>query len=294
MTQATETAAAPAAEPAWAKINLYLEVLARRDDGYHDLDSLAVFADVGERLHARPAADLSLAIAGPMANALAAEPDNLVLRAARRLRDDAGNDRLGAALHLDKHIPVAAGLGGGSADAGAALRLLNRFWQLDWPLERLLPLAQDLGADVPACLLSQSCYLRETGRRVEPLDDVPPLFMLLVNPGVHVATAQVFKHMRPRGTGARPLAWRGAGAEAFTAALAPRANDMTAAAIALAPAIRQCLDALAALPSPLLVRMSGSGATCFAIFANALAAQQAARMLAAQFPDWYIHATATK
>ncbi|GAB4143117.1 MAG: 4-(cytidine 5'-diphospho)-2-C-methyl-D-erythritol kinase [Sphingomonadales bacterium] len=294
MTPASETAAASAVEPAWAKINLYLEVLARRADGYHDLDSLAVFADVGERLQARPAQDLSLAIGGPMGAALAAERDNLVLRAARRLRDAAGNDRLGAALYLDKHIPVAAGLGGGSADAAAALRLLNRFWQLDWAFERLLPLAQDLGADVPACLLSQSCYLRETGRLIDAVEGIPTLPILLVNPGVHVATAQVFKHIRPRGAGPRPLAWQGTGADAFAAALAPRANDMTAAAIALAPAIRQCLDALAALPSPLLVRMSGSGATCFAIFASELAAKHAAAMLAARFPNWYIHATATK
>lgn len=279
-----------AAEPAYAKINLYLEVLRRRPDGYHDLDSLAVFADLGERLRAEPSDGLSLRLTGPMAPALDHEADNLVLRAARRLRDAAGLAQAGAALVLDKHIPVAAGLGGGSADAAAALRLLNRFWKLDWPLQTLMPLARDLGADVPVCLAAQACYMRGTGGLLEPAPALPPLHMLLANPRVAVPTAAVFRRMTPRGGDAQALDWNPAQPDGLTAALQRRANDMTGAAIDLAPAIRQCLDALAGLPGVQLARMSGSGATCFALLPTAAAASHAAQALQATHPDWFVHA----
>lgn len=270
----------PLAEFAPAKVNLALHVLGRRADGYHLLDSLVVFAAVGDVLRAEPADALTLEVSGPFAAALF-EPDNLVLRAARRLAETAGIVPR-ARLVLDKRLPVASGIGGGSADAAAALRLLARLWHLP-PTPAELALA--LGADVPVCLDCMAARMSGIGESLAPAPRLPPCGLVLVNPGVAVATADVFRVR----TGpfsdplALPAGWPGAAAMA--ADLGRRGNDLEAPAVTLAPAIGTVLTALRALPGVLLARMSGSGATCFALFATAEEARAAAAGIAR--PGWW-------
>ena len=272
-----------------AKINLYLHVIGRRPDGYHRLDSLVVFADIGDRLTAAPAGDLSLTVAGPEGAALAAlGEDNLVLRAARELADATGNPAAGAALVLDKHLPAAAGIGGGSSDAAAALRLLPRLWRQPVGVARMAGIAVQLGADVPACLLARPVWVAGTGDELEPAEDLPPAGIVLANPRRKLPTAAVFAARR----GAFSLPGRFVAmppdAAALATELAARRNDLTEAALTLVPEVGPVLQRLAELPKALLARMSGSGATCFALFADRAAALAAARELAAAEPGWWI------
>jgi 4-diphosphocytidyl-2-C-methyl-D-erythritol kinase len=227
-------------ETAYAKLNLELRVLGRRPDGFHDIDTLFAFAEDGDRLSVDEGEGLSLRVTGDFADRLDRAEDNLVLRAARLLGGR------GAALTLEKRLPVAAGLGGGSADAGAALRLLNRWWDLRLGKAELLALARHLGSDVPACFLSRT--VRGTGRGDVLEEGETPLAgkpLLLVNPGVEVATADVFGR------------WRGVPATG---------NDLEPPALETAPVIGEVLEALRAHQRTCLVGMSGSGATCFAVF----------------------------
>lgn len=257
-------------EHAPAKINLALHLRRRRPDGYHDLESIFAFTRFGDTLNGEAADALTLHLDGPMAAAADVGDDNLVLRAARALAAAAGITA-GARLHLAKHIPVAAGLGGGSADAAAALRLLNRLWGLDWPLARLAELAAPLGADVPVCV--HGCTLFGAGKG-EALSAWPQDFagtpVLLVNPRVAVPTGPVFAGWDRQDRG-------GIAADAPLTALR---NDMTAAAVALQPVIADVLAALAAPGEATLVRMSGSGATCLALYPDAAARDRAAAGLA--------------
>ena len=252
-------------EAAPAKINLYLHLTGRRDDGYHLLDSLVAFAEIGDVLRAEPAETLSLRVAGPFAGGLAAEPDNLILRAARALATEVGVPP-GAHLVLEKHLPVASGIGGGSADAAAALRLLCRLWGLSPDRAVLARLAGKLGADVPACLFGRTCRMGGIGEQLEPAPTLPESGIALVNPGIAVATADVFR-MR-RGTwssrAALPAGW--ADSAAMAADLGQLRNDLEPAAVTLRPVIADVLAALAAAPGCMLARMSGSGATCFGLF----------------------------
>jgi 4-diphosphocytidyl-2-C-methyl-D-erythritol kinase len=274
----------PDAEPAPAKVNLFLHVTGKRPDGYHLLDSLAVFAGIADRLDVAPAEDLSLTITGPFAPSLAAEADNLVLRAARALAAEAGVPATGA-LRLDKQIPVASGIGGGSADAAATLRLLCRVWGLN-PTERVLErIAGSLGADVPVCLRNRPMRMRGVGEILTPAPALPPCGMVLVNPGIPLATVSVF---RARSGGfsreARlPGSWETV--DEMAAALSTMANDLQTPAIGLVPAIGDVLGAIAASRGCLLARMSGSGATCFGLFESAAAAGTAAAELAR--PGWW-------
>jgi 4-diphosphocytidyl-2-C-methyl-D-erythritol kinase len=271
-------------EPAPAKVNLFLHVLGRRPDGYHLLDSLAVFADVGDMLRADPAGALSLAVEGPFAGDLAAEPDNLVLRAARALAAEAGVTD-GARLVLAKHLPVASGVGGGSADAAAALRLLCRLWRIA-PDPMVLPrLAGRLGADVPVCLLGRASRMGGTGEHLEPAPGLPACGIALANPGIALATADVFRARSGAWSGRAdlPASWRDA--REMAGDLRRQRNDLQPAAIALRPAIDEVLSALEATPGCLMARMSGSGATCFGLFADAAAARRAASGL--QRPGWW-------
>ncbi len=266
-----------------AKVNLYLHVTGRRADGYHLLDSLVVFAGAGDRLEARPSADLALRIEGPEADVLTAEPDNLVLRAARALAAAAGIVP-GATLLLHKALPVASGIGGGSADAAAALRALNTLWQLGWSDTRLAEVALPLGADVPVCVASRPCRMGGVGEVLAPAPALPPFGMVLVNPRVALPTPAVF---RARAGGfsppaALPEAWPDAAAMASD--LAALCNGLEPAAIALCPAVAEVLAALRARPGCLLARMSGSGATCFGIFAQP---EEARRAAAALPPAWW-------
>jgi 4-diphosphocytidyl-2-C-methyl-D-erythritol kinase len=266
-------------EHAPAKINLALHLRRRRPDGYHDLETIFAFTGFGDTLTAEEGQGLSLTLSGPMAAAADVGDDNLVLRAARALAAAACVPAK-ARLHLEKHIPVAAGLGGGSADAAAALRLLNRLWGLDWPLERLAALAEPLGADVPVCVFSQTMFGAGKGEALSPWPDDPAgTPVLLVNPGVAVPTGPVFAGWDQQDRG---------GIIPGTP-LADLRNDMTAAAVAIAPVIADVLAQLAAADGVALARMSGSGATCLALFCSADARDKAAAALAGR--GWWQAAT---
>ncbi len=259
-------------ETAPAKVNLALHLRRRRDDGYHDLETVFAFTEFGDPLAVAPANELSLSVTGEFAGPAGQGPDNLVLRAARALAA-AGGVTTGAALTLDKRIPVAAGLGGGSADAAAALRLLNRFWGLDLNADRLRAIAGPLGSDVPACIDPVTRLGTGRGEVLAPWPvDLAGTHVLLVNPRVAVPTGPVF------------AGWDRCdhGGIAPGAPLATLRNDMTAAAIAIAPVIGDVLAALAATAGTDLVRMSGSGATCLALYDSAAACADAATVLAAQ------------
>ena len=262
-------------EAAPAKVNLSLLVTGRRPDGYHLLDSLVVFGPAADRLRARPAATLSLRIEGPFAAGLSAGGDNLVLRAARALADLAGPSA-GAELVLEKALPVASGIGGGSADAAAALRLLCRLWDLRPDAAALSRLALTLGADVPVCLRGVPARMQGMGEVLSPLPALPQCGLLLVNPGVAVATADIFRARTAPFSPAATLPPRWTDAADLAATLGRLGNDLEAPALTVAPAVGAVLAALRALPGCLLARMSGSGATCFALFADAAAAQAGA------------------
>jgi 4-diphosphocytidyl-2-C-methyl-D-erythritol kinase len=258
-----------------AKVNLFLHLLGRRDDGYHLLDSLTVFADVGDTLRAEPAAALSLAVDGPFAGALAAESDNLVLRAARALAAEA-SVTAGARLVLGKHLPVASGIGGGSADAAATMRLLCRLWRVQPPPGALTRLAGGLGADVPVCLAGRASRMGGIGERLDPAPGLPECGIVLVNPGIALATADVFRGRSGAWSeqATLPASWRNA--REMAGGLQRQRNDLQPAAIALCPTVGEVLTTLEAAPGCLLARMSGSGATCFGLFADAAEARRAA------------------
>ena len=266
------------AEPAPSKVNLYLHVTGRRADGYHLLDSLVVFGPAADRLAARPAEALTLTLTGPFGTALAAEPDNLVLRAARALAAATGIPPR-AALTLEKHLPVASGIGGGSADAAAALRRLDRLWGLGLGAVRLAGIGAALGADVPVCIASHPARMGGVGEALSAAPGLPDCGLLLVNPGLALATPAVFR-ARQGGFSAParlPAAWPDAAAMAHD--LAALRNDLEAPAMALCPPVAVVLAALRTLPGCLLARMSGSGATCFGLFADAATAERAAMAL---------------
>jgi len=271
---------------AWAKVNLSLHVVGRRADGYHLLDSLIAFAGFGDTLVAAPGAGLSLVVEGPTAQLLPPGEVNIVEKAARALAQAAGIEA-DASLRLIKRLPVAAGIGGGSADAAAALKALVRLWRLD-PLEQdLLALALTLGADVPVCLAGRATTLSGIGEGLAPAPKLPPAWLVLVNPMLPCSTPSVFKARQGPFSTALPLTEAPADAAALAEALAARRNDLTDAAISVVPAIGDALAQIAARPGCLLARMSGSGATCFGLFATAAAAEGAAAELATVRPDWW-------
>jgi 4-diphosphocytidyl-2-C-methyl-D-erythritol kinase len=272
-------------EAAPAKVNLYLHVTGRRADGYHLLDSLVAFAGAGDRLRLEPAGTLTLALEGMEGAALAAEPDNLVLRAARLLAEAAGIPAAGR-LRLEKNLPVASGIGGGSADAAAALRLLDRAWGLGTKPEALAVLAARLGADVPVCLESRAARMQGVGEILSAAPAMPECGIVLANPRLPLATPAVFRARQGEFTPAATLPAGWADAAAMARSLATCRNDLEAAAISLCPPVAEVLAALVALPSCLLARMSGSGATCFALFPDAGMAESAAAMLPEAWWRW--------
>ena len=264
-----------------AKVNLALHVTGRRGDGYHLLDSLVAFADFGDVISVEPASSLSLAITGPMAAGLSAGPDNLVLKAAQAM-----GSPLGASITLDKRLPVASGIGGGSADAAATLQALSVLWGCELP-DAATVLA--LGADVPVCLAGQSCRMAGIGEQISPAV-LPPAYLVLVNPGVGLSTASVFSALTRRDNEALPPPEPMPDAAALAAYLRDCRNDLEAPARTLVPQIAQVLGGLAAQNGCLLARMSGSGATCFGLFATALAADEAAKALTAHSAAWWVQA----
>lgn len=276
-------------ESAWAKVNLTLQVTGRRADGYHELESLVVFADVGDVLtiEAREPKSITLTVEGPQAAPLLHEKDNLVVRAAEALSKRAGVET-GAAITLTKNLPVASGIGGGSADAAATLRGLARLWRLDLPRQEMEAVALTLGADVPVCLRGEAVLMSGIGEELQPLPALPPLWFLLVNPGVAVSTSAVFKALSGSFTEVAEPRLPPIGLAAFVDWLAARGNDLQAPACRLAPAVTEVLAALDETDDCLLARMSGSGATCFGLFENETAARGAAAVLAESRPDWWV------
>ncbi len=270
-----------------AKINLYLHVTGRRADGYHLLDSLIAFADIGDEIACSPSPDLSLAIQGPFADALSAGEDNLVMRAARRLRAACGGAS-GAAIALDKVLPVASGIGGGSADAAAALRALMELWDVKLDEPELARIGLGLGADVPVCLFGRPAFVSGIGEAVELAPALPPAWLVLVNPGSPLATADVFRaRTEPFSAPAR---WPDAPADASELArlLSARDNDLAAPARALMPVIGEVETALSRQAGCLLARLSGSGATCFGLFAGDGPALAAAKTIKSARPGWWV------
>jgi 4-diphosphocytidyl-2-C-methyl-D-erythritol kinase len=274
-------------ETARAKINLTLRVLGRRADGYHDLESLVVFADLADTLAFEPGRDTTLSVSGPYAAACGQPADNLVLKAQRALAASVPGLK-GGRFILDKHLPVAAGIGGGSADAAAALRLLARANDISIDDARLMVAALRTGADVPVCLSSRACIMTGVGERLSPPLPLPALNAVLVNPGVALATRGVFAAhtVMPQAPALSPQTVpreRGVLIDYLKA----HGNDLTGAAIACAPVVADVLDALGAQPGVLLARMSGSGSTCFALLASEAEAAAAARRLAESHKDWW-------
>ena len=279
-------------EPASAKVNLFLHVGERRGDGFHPLQSLAVFTKAGDVLRAEPAPVLSLVVDGPFAAGLQAEGDNLVLRAARALAAEAGT-LAGAALTLTKNLPVASGIGGGSADAAAALRALKRLWRLEVDDSVLAEIAAGLGSDVPVCVPARGAFMEGRGEILTQVPSLPRLAMLLVNPGVAVPTREVFAGLQSRSGAAMTLPHGGfADAASLLHFLKGTRNDLEAPARAIQPVIGEVLAALARLPEVLLARMSGSGATCFALFADQEACRHGAEQLRAAQGGWWVAPTA--
>ena len=269
-----------------AKINLYLHVVGRRADGYHLLDSLIVFAETGDKIAAAPAAELSLKIDGPFAGKLVADADNLVLRAARGLQELTGT-KAGAAITLTKNLPVASGIGGGSADAATTLQALAALWKVIPDQDALAKLALGLGADVPVCLAGRPSFIGGIGEEIMPAGKLPAAHLLLVNPGIATPTPAVFKTrtggFSPAGRWSEPPR----DAAALAHALGERRNDLTEAAIRVTPAIRDVLAAIAATRDVLLTRLSGSGATCFGLYATAEAAAVARDAVRAAHHGWW-------
>lgn len=277
-----------------AKINLTLHVAPPRADGYHPLQSLVVFADWGDTLHASAAGELSLRLEGPQAPALADDTHNLALKAAWALRAAAGQPDLGASLVLDKQLPVASGMGGGSADAAAALRVLNDLWDLGFSTRQLAEIGSVVGADVPACVWSRPLVMEGIGDQIRVLPAWPDLDAIIIHPGVPVATPDVFRALdqTPDRAGFDTLARlpvAGDRAAALALAAAGR-NDLEVPASALAAAIGEVLDTLNGFSAVRLARMSGSGAACFALLDDRETAHEMASALAAQHPGWTIRA----
>ena len=282
----------PLTDCAPAKINLTLLIHGRRADGYHDLESLVMFADIADTLLLDDQAGLALTVAGPTAQLIGSGDDNLVLRAVAALATRVDGLKTGA-FFLDKHLPVAAGIGGGSADAAAALRLLARLNDIAVDDLRLIETARAIGADVPVCLASQPRIMRGAGERLGKALTLPRLHAVLVNPGVPVETAAVF-----RALGLAPGQTRPSGhhfeldsaidAATLIALVAASRNDLEPVAISVEPMVGEVLAALGASEGCLLARMSGSGATCFGLFSDLPAVFAAVRALRRDHRDWWI------
>jgi 4-diphosphocytidyl-2-C-methyl-D-erythritol kinase len=282
-----------------AKVNLTLRVVGRRTDGYHDLESVVAFADCADKLTLTPGPELTLKTVGPLATACGELSDNLVLKAARLLGEAVADLKTGAFV-LDKLLPVAAGIGGGSADAAAALRLLARLNNLSLDDKRLQKVALKVGADVPVCLASRACDMMGVGEKLWPLSP-PTMPSVLVNPCVPVATKDVFAALGLRhgelrvGVGdvmTEGASWpeEGGSLEEWVEALAAGSNDLEEPAMRIQPVIGAVIATLNATDGAWLARMSGSGATCFAVYENTAEAQRAADKIRLERPSWWVHA----
>ena len=270
-----------------AKVNLALHVTGRGPDGYHRLDSLVVFAGAGDQLSAKAARDLTLTVSGPFAQGVPTGEANLVLRAARALREARGLDR-GAAIRLVKALPHAAGIGSGSSDAAAAIRLLAGLWGVE-PLAPDDPAVLALGSDVPVCLHApMPMMMRGRGEAMEPAPRLPSCGLVLVNPGVHLPTRAVFDALERRSNPALPPLADGEPAEAFADWLNATRNDLQGPAESLAPPVTEALALLRRTPGILAAVMSGSGATCVGVTRDMGTARQAARAIQVAAQSWWV------
>lgn len=283
--QGPHTIAAP------AKINLYLHVTGKRDDGFHLLDSLVAFAAVHDTLAIEPSSTLSLINQGPFGEGLPVSSENLVLRAATHLRNLAGISD-GAQLTLTKRLPIASGIGGGSADAAAAIRGLVRHWGIHPALHDLSGLALELGADVPVCLFGQTAFMGGIGEKIDPVGPLPPAPLVLVNPGVGVSTPAIFKARTAAFSAPNRFDEAPTTVDELVALLqSGRTNDLAEPAIQTQPVIGDVLTDIENTVGCQLARMSGSGATCFGIFAHQFEADAAAVAIKKHHPDWWVEAT---
>lgn len=277
-----------------AKINLYLHVTGRRDNGYHDIDSLAVFADIGDRVTIEPAGDFSLAIDGPYAGSFTArEKDyspnssNLVARAAWELSRATRRD-LKYRVRLQKNLPLASGLGGGSADAAALIWGLMTLWDLPLTSAWLPDLMEKLGADVPVCLRSAPVRMRGIGEILDPVTSLPEMPVVLVNPGIHCPTADVFRQLQMPTPVSIPLDLKPDTPDELISVLETTRNDLLGPALKIVPVIENVLLDMSACPGCRLARMSGSGATVFGLFDTMQNAETAAEILSLSHPKWWV------
>lgn len=273
-----------------AKLNLYLHITGRRADGYHDLDSLVAFASIGDEVAVRPFEGFRFEMTGAQADALSQEndEDNLAVKAARSLAELTGHE-LDAHLVLVKNLPIASGIGGGSSDAAAVLRALAQHWGLAKDDPRLMQAAARHGQDVPVCVRVENNYMTATG--VLPAPKLPRADIVLVNPGKALATPAVYKEYREGGDAFSPLSRLEKTPEnvaELVAALKARGNDLYAPACRLMPEIQEIIESLEASGECLLARMSGSGATCFGIFADATSAKSVAAQIRVARPRWWV------
>lgn len=265
-----------------AKLNLTLHITGKREDGYHLLESLVVFLEIGDKISVQKSDDLSLSVSGLFSDSLVVSDDNIMLKAARALQVTA-NVSHGAALELEKAIPIGAGLGGGSADAAATLHALNDLWGCGLSLSDLCEIGEKLGADVPACLHGVPLMMTGIGEKIEPVDALPSLPIVLVNPSVPLLTKDVYAAYASRRTPSVP--WR------VGEALKSARNDLEPAAMVLCPVVKDVLEIISQQDGNLFSRLCGSGSTCFGVFENAELAARAAHEIQALHPHWWVRAT---
>lgn len=278
-------------EKAPAKVNLSLRVLGQRTDGFHQISSIVAFADIADVLELTPSTRASFAVSGPFAAAITAD-DNLVERAERAFREKCSSAQP-ARISLDKQLPVAAGIGGGSADAAAALRLMANANPGCVPAAEIEKIAASLGSDVVVCLASRAARMSGRGEKVTPLAAFPPLHVVLVNPGAALAAGEIYAALRAapsNGENAKSAETipRLETAHDVIAHMRETGNDLEAPAIAMAPVVGEVLSMIAETPGCAIARMSGSGSTCFGIYETAMQAETSAQIIAESYPDWWI------
>ncbi|MBS9719741.1 4-(cytidine 5'-diphospho)-2-C-methyl-D-erythritol kinase [Tianweitania sp. BSSL-BM11] len=276
-----------------AKINLALHVVGRRADGYHLLDSLVAFASTGDRITVEPAAEDAFTVSGPYAAGVPVDAGNLVLRARDALRKEIGQSAFPVRIHLEKTLPIASGIGGGSSDAAATLKALCALWKADLPSTDLAALGLSLGADVPMCLYARPARIRGIGEEIAPIGTLPDCPIVLVNPGIAVSTPAIFKQLTTRDNPPLAIPPETNAPQAWLDWLHATRNDLQPHAIAVAPIISEALRALTNTGAS-FARMSGSGATCFGVFATEAQAEAAAAQLLLDDPQWYVQATMLK
>ncbi len=273
-----------------AKINLYLHITGKRNDGYHELDSLVVFPEIGDNISIEKADGIELSSYGPFSDFLPSTSENIVIRAAKWLKAVA-NVKVGAKITLCKNLPVSSGVGGGSSDAATVISLLKRFWNVSLDQNKLMKSALSLGADIPVCLKRQSSYIGGVGEVLISPPTIPAFWLVLVNPGIPVETAKVFSSHSPNFSPISRFNKSPKDAQSLAVLLSERKNDLENSAISLFPEIAEVLNSLANIPNILISRMSGSGATCFGLFEDPSSAKLAEQLLKEEHPAWWIKKT---